>query len=102
MNGTELTCNSSTNYAFKPWIDTMTSFSPDVKRDRLTQGGLYIFDPQEVVDFDAKTKKLLEVMIEFGTNCIEKSHQMEVVFVKLNFFVPVRAKAIATFTFQCI
>ena len=57
MNAMELTCNSSTNYSYKLWFDTMTSFSPDVKRYRLEEGGSYFFDPQAVVDFDAKAKK---------------------------------------------
>ena len=52
----EVTHSSSTNYAYKTCFDIMASFSPEVKRYRLEDGGSYFFEPESVDDFTAKTK----------------------------------------------
>ena len=52
-----MTHNTSTNYAYKTWFDVMASFSPDVKKYRLKDGGSYFFDPEHVEDFTRFKKK---------------------------------------------
>ena len=52
----EVTHNTSTNYAYKSWFDVMASFSPEVKKYRLEDGGSYLFEPESVDDFTAKAK----------------------------------------------
>ena len=52
-----MTHNTSTNYAYKTWFDVMASFSPDVKKYRLQDGGSYFFDPEHLEDFTSLKKK---------------------------------------------
>ena len=56
INGVEVTHNTSTNYAYKTWFDVMASFSPEVKKHRLEDGGSYFFQPESLDDFKAKAK----------------------------------------------
>ena len=52
INGVEVTHNTSTNYAYKTWLDVMASFSPEVKKHRLEDGGSYFFQPESKHDFE--------------------------------------------------
>ena len=52
INGVEVTHNTSTNYAYKTLFHVMASFSPEVKKHRLEDGGSYFFQPESKHDFE--------------------------------------------------
>ena len=56
INDTEVTHNTSTNYAYKTWFDVMASFSPEVKKYRLEDDGSYFIDPEFSSDITQKKK----------------------------------------------
>ena len=56
----EVTHNTSTNYAYKTWFDVMASFSPEVKKYRLEDGGSYFFQPESINDFEKYQKSATE------------------------------------------
>ena len=56
----EVTHNTSTNYAYKTWFDVMASFSPEVKKYRLEDGGSYFFQPESTNDFEKYEKSAVE------------------------------------------
>ena len=68
-----MTHNTSTNYAYKTWFDVMASFSPEVKKHRLEDGGSYFFQPESINDFEKYQKSGVEEKKMFLTRYMKKS-----------------------------
>ena len=64
-----MTHNTSTNYAYQTWFDVTASFSPEVKKYLLEDGGSYFFEPESTEDFTAKSKS-----DTFGKYVFDKIH----------------------------
>ena len=58
INGAEVTCNSSTNFAFKTYFDVMSSFSSGVRKIQASGWGPFC-KPKLEEDITAKANKSL-------------------------------------------